>query len=141
VKDRGTFASLGALASAVAATSCCIPVLPFAAAAGAAGASAFLLRLQPYLLASAVLLIAYGFYQVRRAKQCGQRPGLARTLVLWTSIAILFAGGPLYLYGGGRVPTGQRDMVRLDSANFPAFRQEFNAASGETRVVVMLSPT
>jgi hypothetical protein len=43
-------ASLAALGSVIAASSCCLPLLPFLFAAGAAGTSAFVAQLRPYLL-------------------------------------------------------------------------------------------
>jgi hypothetical protein len=71
-------ASLAALGSVVVASSCCLPLLPFLFAAGAAGTSAFVVRLRPYLLVLSVLLIAFGFYRSWRAKQCNCSPaGLA----------------------------------------------------------------
>ena len=88
--DRRTnLASVGAVASALAASSCCLPLFPFLAAAGLAGGSALLATLQPYLLGASVLLIGYGFYQARRAKQCNCRPSLVSTILLWSSAAIV----------------------------------------------------
>jgi hypothetical protein len=88
--DRRTMlAGIGALSAALAALSCCIPLLPFVAAAGIAGSAAFLLSVQPYLLAASVALIAYGFFQMRRAKQCDRRPGVASAAMLWTSTAFV----------------------------------------------------
>src|SRR5579884_4265976 len=46
---RTTLASLAALGSILAASSCCWPLLPFMAAVGFAGSSAFLLVARPYL--------------------------------------------------------------------------------------------
>jgi mercuric ion transport protein len=89
-KDHRTIlASLGALASVVAASSCCLPLLPFLAAAGMAGSSAFLARLRPYLLGASVLLIGFGFYQARRAKQCNRRPSVITAILLWSSAAVV----------------------------------------------------
>ena len=82
---RTVFASLGALASVLAASSCCLPLIPFLAAAGAAGSSVFLSVARPYLLALSGLLIAYGFWQARRARQCYGRPSRWSTVLLWLS--------------------------------------------------------
>jgi hypothetical protein len=82
---RTIVASLAALGSVVLASSCCLPLLPFLFAAGAAGTSAFFVRLRPFLLAASVLLIAFGFYQRWRAKQCNCRPNLLSTILLWSS--------------------------------------------------------
>jgi cytochrome c biogenesis protein CcdA len=56
-------ASLAALGGVIVASSCCLPLLPFLFAAGAAGTSAFVTALRPYLLALSVLLIVFGFYK------------------------------------------------------------------------------
>src|SRR5882762_11846834 len=65
---RTIAASLAALGSVVLSSSCCLPLLPFLFAAGAAGTSAFVAQLRPYLLVLSVLLIAFGFYRSWRAK-------------------------------------------------------------------------
>ena len=83
-------ASLAALGSVIAASSCCLPVLPFVLAAGAAGTSSFLIRFRPYLLALSVLLIAFGFYKSWRAKQCNCRPSRVSALLLWFSAIVVF---------------------------------------------------
>src|SRR5579871_4135942 len=69
-------ASLAALGSVLAASTCCLPLLPFVMAAGLAGSSTFLDAVRPYLLAASLLLIAFGFYQARRAKKCQRRHSL-----------------------------------------------------------------
>ena len=46
-----------------------------------------------------------------------------------------------HFYGGARVPAGQPALVSLTSTNFDELRAAFNAASGEVRVVLLLSPT
>ncbi len=84
------FASLAALGSVVAASSCCIPLLPFLFAAGAAGTSAFVGKLRPYLLVVSVLLIAFGFYRSWRAKQCNCKPSKISTVLLWFSAIVVF---------------------------------------------------
>src|SRR5947209_13510260 len=85
--------SAAALGSVIAATSCCLPVLPFVVAAGAAGGSAVFARLRPYLLAVSVFFIALGFYQARRAKRCRMKPSVLNMLnitLLWFSAAVVF---------------------------------------------------
>ena len=57
--------------------------------AGLAGGAAFLTTLQPYFLGTSVILIAYGFYQARRTRQCNRRPSAASTVVLWISATIV----------------------------------------------------
>jgi hypothetical protein len=69
-QSKGTvIASLAALGSVVLASSCCLPLLPFLFAAGAAGTSAFFVKVRPFLLAASLLFIAFGFHQAWRAKQ------------------------------------------------------------------------
>jgi len=84
------FASLAALGSVIAASSCCIPLLPFLFAAGAAGTSASVGKLRPYLLVVSVLLIAFGFYRSWRAKQCNCKPSKISTVLLWFSAMVVF---------------------------------------------------
>src|SRR5882762_2052401 len=83
-------ASLAALGSVITASSCCLPLLPFLFAAGAAGMSAFVAQLRPYLLVLSVLLIAFGFYKSWRAKQCNCRPSRISTFLLsFSAIVVL----------------------------------------------------
>jgi len=83
-------ASIAALSGVVVASSCCLPVLPFLFAAGAAGASAFVAQLRPYLLVVSVFCIAFGFYKSWRAKQCdGKRSGTS-IFLLWFSAVVVF---------------------------------------------------
>jgi hypothetical protein len=87
----GTVAvSLAALGSVIAASSCCLPLLPFLFAAGAASTSAFFVQLRPYLLVLSVLLIAFGFYRSWRAKQCNCKPSTISTFLLWFSAIVVF---------------------------------------------------
>ncbi|MDP9146286.1 MAG: hypothetical protein M3N22_01400 [Acidobacteriota bacterium] len=46
-----------------------------------------------------------------------------------------------HYYGGSRVPAGQPALVSLNAENFDELRAAFNAASGDVRVVLLLSPT
>ena len=82
--------SLAALGSVVAASSCCLPLLPFIFAAGAAGTSAFIAQLRPYLVVLSVLLIAFGFYKSWRAKQGNCKPSRISTFILWFSAIVVF---------------------------------------------------
>ena len=86
-------AALSAVGSVLAALTCCLPVLPFVLAAGTASTAGFLARyigaLRPYLLGLSVLLIAFGFYQSRRAAQCNCKPSVLSQVVLWLSALIV----------------------------------------------------
>lgn len=83
-------ASMAALGSVIAASSCCLPLLPFLFAAGAAGTSALFARLRPYLLILSVLLIVFGFYKSWRAKQCNCKQSRMTTFLLWFSAIVVF---------------------------------------------------
>ena len=82
--------SMAALGSVIAASSCCLPLLPFVFAAGAAGTSAFFAQLRPYLLVLSVLFIVFGFYKSWRAKQGNCKPSGIRTFLLWFSAIVVF---------------------------------------------------
>lgn len=84
------FASLAALGSVIVASSCCLPLLPFLFAAGAAGTSAFVGKLRPYLLVASVLFIAFGFYKSWKAKQCNCTSSRISTALLWFSAIVVF---------------------------------------------------
>lgn len=92
---RTGLASIAAIGSVIAASSCCLPIFPFVAAAGFAGGSAFLTVARPYLMGISILFIAYGFYQAWRAKKCRRKPSVIGLGMLWIStvfvaIAIFF---------------------------------------------------
>ncbi len=142
--------SFAAIGSVVAASSCCLPAFPFAMAAGFAGGSAFLLAARPYLLGAAVLFIAWGFYQARRARQCRRKPGVVVPILLWAStvfvaLSIFFpqamANAAAGLVSGARTAQGQPQLVTLTGDNLTGLRDAFNAASNDVRVLILLSPT
>lgn len=82
-------ASIAALGSVIAASSCCLPLLPFLFAAGTASASVLVAQFRPYLLVLSVLLVAFGFYKSWWAKQCNCKPGAISTFLLWFSAIVV----------------------------------------------------
>jgi hypothetical protein len=82
---RTTLTSLAAIGGVLAASSCCLPILPFLMAAGFAGSSEFLSAARPYLLAASILFVGYGFYQAWRAQKCQSRPNVIAFALLWVS--------------------------------------------------------
>jgi hypothetical protein len=64
---------------------------------------------------------------------------------LLSTFAALVVVGLLVLshhfYGGEKVPAGQPPLLSLTSANFDQLRSSFNEASGDVRIVLLLSPT
>jgi hypothetical protein len=87
-EGTGVSASLVAILSSVATLSCCLP-LGFAAALGAGAASAFFTTLRPWLLGLSVLLLALGFWQQHRAKQCGVRGRWLGNVLLWAAVVVV----------------------------------------------------
>ena len=57
------------------------------------------------------------------------------------AVAALLALAVVWHLYGGKSPEGQDPLVSLTSNNFGELRSAFNAASGEVRVVLLLSPT
>lgn len=82
-------ASIAALGTVIAASSCCLPLLPFLFAAGTASTSVFLAQFRPYLLVASVLLVGFGFYKSWRAKQCNCKPSRISTFLLWFSAIVV----------------------------------------------------
>jgi len=64
----------------------------------------------------------------------------ARYIVVAVFAALLLAAS-LYLYSGSRTPAGQVPLRNISAENISDIRNEFNAASGDVRVLLLLSPT
>jgi hypothetical protein len=82
--------SLAAVGGVLAASSCCLPLVPVVMAAGLAGTSAFLGQMRPYLLGGSILLLGAGFYQAARAKKCQRRTSRIARVLLWLSAGFVF---------------------------------------------------
>lgn len=89
-QGTGISASLAMIVSALATMGCCLP-LGFAAALGAAGASAFFLTLRPWLLGVSVVLLGVGFWQQRRAQQCAVKGRALASALLWIAVVAVLA--------------------------------------------------
>ena len=144
LKTNPLQSGLAAIGSVLIAGSCCLPLGTFWIAAGVAGASTLLDTLRPYLLGLSIALIAFGFWQVRRAKQCNRKPGIVQSVLLW-SAAIFVAASLLFpqaLAGwiAGSAPATPSTQSPLANLDLPRFQQQFNSAKG-VRMLVMLSPT
>ncbi|MBV8817918.1 MAG: cation transporter [Acidobacteriaceae bacterium] len=99
----------GALGAAVGASICCVgPLVAAVLGLGAFGASSFFGPARPYLLAGAVLLLAFGFYATywRRAPDCAPGEACAPTkahrtgtFLLWFAsvLVVAFALMPYYI--------------------------------------------
>ena len=54
--------------------------------------------------------------------------------------AFVVAAG-IYLYGGSETPSGQSPLRNVTAQNVAEIKNEFNAAKGEVRLLLLLSPT
>jgi uncharacterized membrane protein YidH (DUF202 family) len=90
MKNGSVYSALGAVGSALAASSCCLPLGTFWLAAGTAGASAILDKLRPYLIALSVILIVFGFWQAHRAKKCNRKRSVFSMVLLWSAALFVF---------------------------------------------------
>ena len=66
---------------------------------------------------------------------------MTRNRVLWLIVAIALVVIAFYLWGSSLTPSGQPPLVLLNDSNAAEFQQSFNAASADTRIVLLLSPT
>jgi hypothetical protein len=60
---------------------------------------------------------------------------LGASFLLATVVTLGSACGP------GTAPVGQPAMATLTKGNLESFREAFNQASGQTRIILLLSPT
>lgn len=61
--------------------------------------------------------------------------------VLGAILAAALVGGLVYFYGGSQVPSGQTPLQALTPQSIAGIKDAFNAAAGDVRVLVLLSPT
>jgi O-antigen ligase len=137
-KEKGAVSALAAVASVLLASSCCIPIAPFIAAAGLAGGSAFLNAARPWLLGASALFIGFGFWQARRARQCARKPAVLPFALLWVSTAFV---GASVLFPQTMANAAANLLARPAPESVGELPQAFNRAKEAVRVVVLLSPT
>ena len=56
-------------------------------------------------------------------------------------VSVLTASFGWWRFGTRYVPTGQPPLATLDPHSLGALKDDFNRFSGQTRVIVLLSPT
>jgi hypothetical protein len=66
---------------------------------------------------------------------------MSRKHILIPAVAIVFAGALFYFYGGHQTPNGQPPLRKLTTQNVAELKNAFNAAKGDVRVLLLLSPT
>jgi hypothetical protein len=138
------FSTLASLASLVAALSCCLPLGVLLMAAGSAGAALFSQALRPWLLGLSVACLVLAFTQTYLFGRCEFRRRRLRTFLLWfsavTVAATLLAPQFTATLLAGRLP-GVSSAGTLRTFDEADFLREFQAASRQTRLVVLISPT
>jgi hypothetical protein len=132
------------LASLLAALSCCLPLGTLLMAAGSAGASMFSEALRPFLVWLSAGFLVIAFVQTYFRSRCEFRQRRLRTTLLWFSAIVVVAtiAAPRFTATllAGRLP-GFRAAGELRTFSVEEFTREFDAASSQTRLVVLLSPT
>ena len=145
MEHKERIAPVAALLSLLSTLLCCLP-LGFATAAGAASLGFASGPLRPYLMGLSAVLLAFGFWQLYRAKQSCQRRSPLSIAVLWLSAIAVVAGLVVpqtfaNLLTGSWRPGGGAQLVELRGGSLEQLRDAFNRASGNRRVILLLSPT
>ena len=63
-----------------------------------------------------------------------------RYVFVAVAVALLLAG-IIYFYGGSEAPAGQAPLQSVTAQNVGEIKSAFNAASGDVRALLLLSPT
>ena len=64
-----------------------------------------------------------------------------RRLLIGAVLVAILAALAWMQYGTREAPAGQPPLAYLDSSSLETLKADFNRASGETRIIVLLSPT
>src|SRR5712692_7705535 len=89
-KRKAYAAPVAAILSAIGSLACCLP-LAFLGALGAAGASAVLAALRPWLLVLSAVLLVIGFVRLYREGRSCRRRSIASVALFWIAVAIFLA--------------------------------------------------
>ena len=87
VAERAT--PVAAVIAALSTLACCLP-FGFLGAIGLAGASVWAQTARPWLLVSALALLAVGFVQVYRGRKQCRRPSPVSIALFWAAVVIVF---------------------------------------------------
>jgi hypothetical protein len=66
---------------------------------------------------------------------------MPRKLILAAILVVALIGVSIYFYSGGRTPSGQAPLQALMPQNLSDIKNSFNSASGDVRILLLLSPT
>jgi hypothetical protein len=64
-----------------------------------------------------------------------------RNYIIGALVALVVTFALVYFYGGSTTPVTQPPLVRLTPENVSQVEAAFNAAKGDVRLLVLLSPT
>ena len=121
---------------------CCWP-LGFAAATATATLGVLVARLRPWLLGAAAVLLAVGFAEMYFRRQC--RRSRMNIALFWLCAAIVIGAvclPQLFATAGGSASRpGQPSLTVVDARSMVLLRADFNSASDDIRVILLLSPT
>lgn len=139
--------SLAALASVAAASLCCLPLGTLLLATGT-GSAAFLVppAMQPWLMGLAAVLIGVGAWRTFVRPTCAtDRSWVHKTSLTVSALAVaLMWLAPQQVAGliagdSGQLAAAGDEAQPIESTE--GLKAAFNAADGETRFIVLLSPT
>ena len=67
---------------------------------------------------------------------------MKRKTFILTTLAVAIMALLYYVFSAGaHVPSGQPPLTSLSAENFSTLKNQFNASSDSTRVILLLSPT
>jgi hypothetical protein len=66
---------------------------------------------------------------------------MRRKYVINSVLGLILLAALVYLYGGSQAPSGQPPLRNLTTENLGEIKNEFNAATNEIRILLLLSPT
>ncbi len=61
--------------------------------------------------------------------------------IIGAVLVLLVVAAVLYLYSGGQTPAGQPPLQNLTAQSAGEIKNQFNAAKGDVRILLLLSPT
>ena len=62
-------------------------------------------------------------------------------IISMTAVVVLLGGGLAYYFAGHKTAPGQPPLTELNAASLTELRADFNAALGQQRMILLLSPT
>jgi hypothetical protein len=66
---------------------------------------------------------------------------MGRKYIVKGVLGLILLAALVYFYGGSQAPSGQPPLRSLTTENLGEIKNEFNAATNEVRILLLLSPT